>query len=72
MLQYMTHAEHGRMPVYNPTEVEFNQKNGWVLETKDVAKAKSLSELYFAKFGKKPHHRMKDETIKAALDGSTE
>jgi hypothetical protein len=27
-----------------------------------------LEELFEAKFGKKPHHRMKDETIKEKLD----
>ena len=29
---------------------------------------KSLEERYIEKFGKKPHHRMKPETIKAELD----
>ena len=71
-MQYMTHTKHGRMPVYNPTEIKVNQKHGWVLEIKNVVETKSLEELYFAKFGKKPHHRMKPETIKAALDGGTE
>lgn len=29
-----------------------------------------LSAQYEAKFGKKPHHKMKEETIRAALDDS--
>ena len=30
----------------------------------------SLSDVYESKFGKKPHHRMKPETIEAAINGN--
>ena len=32
---------------------------------------KELEELYFLKFGKKPHHAMKDATIKAKLENGS-
>lgn len=63
-MQYMTHAKHGKMPVYSPTEIQINQKHGWVLEKAVL----SLVDQYEAKFGKKPHHRMKNETIRQKLD----
>ena len=74
MQQYMSHPKHGRMPVYSQTEIDYNAKNGWVLdEEKPVLQVaypvsrETMIEQYEAKFGKKPHHRMKQETIENAL-----
>lgn len=37
MIRYMTHPNHGRMPVYNQKQIEVNEKNGWSLEVEKVA-----------------------------------
>jgi len=69
MLNYMTHPKHGKMPVYNPTEIAVNKKHGWVLEKIKIHPAQDdLIAKYVEKFGKKPHHKMKIETIRAKLD----
>ena len=74
MVKYMTHPQHGRMPVYSDTEVEYNAKLGWSLEQEPpipdgVSEMKqSIEDRYFAKFGKYPHHKMKQESIIAALE----
>ncbi len=77
---YMKHPHHGRMPVYNQAEITSNQKNGWVLEPAETVKVApvrtaeskedsgELEAKYEEKFGKKPHHRMKPESIEAALN----
>lgn len=77
MERYMNHPEHGRMPIYLLAEIANNEKNGWVLEPEekpvlqlhhpDEASELSLEEQYEEKFGKKPHHRLKQETIIAKL-----
>ena len=36
MQQYMTHPDHGRMPIYSESEIEYNAKNGWLLEKEDI------------------------------------
>lgn len=42
--QYMRHPLHGRMPVYTPTEIEYNRKHGWELETGNQIESKSPVE----------------------------
>lgn len=72
---YQTHPEHGRHIAYNTLEAESNEKNGWKTVSEDVFYGKKyimprdqLVEAYELKYGKKPHHAMKDETIQAKLD----
>jgi len=70
MLKYMTHPNHGRMPVYSDGEIEYNSKFGWSVE-EDKQEEKTVESpevLYEKKFGKKPHHKMKQESIIAALE----
>lgn len=73
---YMTHPQHGSMYCYLDAEVEINKKNGWVVAEEkpvlqshhpDEAPVMSLADQYEEKFGKKPHHRLKQETIRNAL-----
>jgi hypothetical protein len=63
------------MPCAYSWEIENNQKNGWeafepAVDThteQEPELSMSLEDQYVAKFGKKPHHKMKRETIEAAL-----
>ncbi len=78
---YQVHKNHGRHIAYSEAEAKTNRENGW----SDVAEVEfyprkmaviaddlgELTKAYKEKFGKNPHHKMKAETIKAALDGST-
>lgn len=73
---YMSHPKHGRMPCTG-IEVENNKRHGWTVDAevpKDLSKETpkapelTLEERYKQKFGKLPHHRMKPETIEAALN----
>ena len=79
---YMVHPRHGSMHVYDEQQARINESSGWkradetapvastmdtVLDTGSVEK--SLKERYAEKFGKPPHHRMTDETIRKALNG---
>lgn len=36
VLVYMTHPQHGRMPVYSPRQRDENLKNGWQVEAAPV------------------------------------
>ena len=73
----MSHPQHGFMNVYTDQEVILNEKQGWkkveVPAVENVQKMNvqevntSLAEQYQTKFGKKPHHRMSQSTIEAAL-----
>ena len=82
MIIHMVHPLHGEMDVYTEAEVTANEKNGWkrvikqeipAVETIHIntgvqsVNTLSLHEQYQAKFGKKPHHRMNQSTIEAAL-----
>ena len=81
---YQIHPDHGKHIAYSPQEAQANIANGWKSVTEnefyaDVAETEivdvsreTLETAYEEKFGKKPHHRMNDETIKAALDGDNE
>lgn len=74
MVKYMKHPMHGRMPVYSDSEIAYNAKLGWsledqeVIETKVEEKQESIEDAYEKKFGRRPHHRMKQESIIAALE----
>ena len=83
MLIYMKHERHGRMPVYSYEEMKSNMEHGWVedkevkvpkvqRETKDVSEdseeIETPEDAYFKKFGKKPHHKMKLDTIIKKLE----
>lgn len=72
----MTHPLHGAMYCYLDSEVENNKKNGWIVEEEkpvlqmkppEEVPIKSLEEQYEEKFGKKPHWKMKRETIENVL-----
>ena len=80
---FQVHSEHGRHIAYSPTEAENNEKNGWKTISKEeffgeqVSKDTDSSDgdliaAYLQKFGKKPHHKMKIDTIKAAVNGGNE
>lgn len=43
MQRYMKHPHHGRMPVYNNSEIQANSKNGWTLEETEPAKVAAPS-----------------------------
>jgi len=54
----------GNQEIQNETEETDEAKE----ETGEEVPRSVLEELYEMKFGEKPHHRMKDATIKAKLD----
>jgi len=67
---FQIHPDHGKHIAYIPAEAAYNEKQGWRTVTEAEFYGKPVDEvaLYVAKFGKKPHHKMKPETIKAALE----
>ena len=77
---YQIHSEHGYHIAITRPEAESNEKRGWRTVTEaefyDRGKKKaelagqveSIEEQYERKTGKKPHHRMKRESIEAALN----
>ena len=78
MQKYMSHPKLGGMLVYMD-DFEQKQKEGWVFseEVKLVVPSKPITprgtnetpeQQYEKKFGKKPHHLMKPESIKKALE----
>ena len=69
--------KHGWHVVYSHSEVERLAPHGWsvwvepqhiVVDAAGDNNIEDLKAAYFAKFGKKPHHLMKLENIKKALD----
>ena len=80
---FQMHPDHGRHFAASQQEADDNEKNGWrtvkreefygeaenntpkgeVTESED-----DLVAQYVEKFGVKPHHKMKPETIRAKLD----
>ena len=67
----MTHKSHGVTYVYNNGERDYLIKHGWEVDEEIpvlLKKEKTPTELYVEKFGKQPHHKMKDESILKALD----
>lgn len=76
---FQKHPRHGKHIAYNNLEANSNIDNGWETVSEEEfygAKKKDdlglsdsdLSELYEMKFGKKPHHKMTAESIKAKLE----
>ena len=82
MKVYQMHPDHGRHIAYDSNEEQRNIENGWATVTEDEFYAEmrnkqkeskesgrdELVDAYIDKFGKKPHHAMKSETIQAKLD----
>jgi hypothetical protein len=74
---YQIHNQHGYHMAFNKAEAESNEKRGWrtVSEAEFYNRGKAeikelvddLEERYEKKHGKRPHHRMKRESIEAAL-----
>jgi len=72
---FQMNENHGRHIAYSPTEAEYNEKHGWKTVTEeefyagiykkseDATPKDELVNAYIEKFGKKPHHKMKPETI---------
>lgn len=70
MMIYLTHPLHGAKHAYSEPEAVADEKNGWVRQIETLVETferTNFSERYEAKFGKKPHHRMAQSTIEAAL-----
>jgi len=74
---YQTHPDHGKHISYGTIEADANIENGWKTVSKDEFYGKpkeftmsrdDLAELYELRFSKKPHHKMKAETIQEKLD----
>lgn len=80
---FQMHPDHGRLLVYSKQEADENEKHGWRTVDKAEfygEKAKNIPKgdvteqeddlvaQYVEKFGTKPHHKMKPETIRAKLD----
>ena len=68
----MKNKDHGVTYVYSNGERDYLIKLGWELDEEPVLtkKEKAPAELYEEKFGKLPHHKMKEESILKALDGN--
>lgn len=80
---YLVHARHGKKIAHQDKEAEADKKAGWKEVTKEqffgapkpleptIEKAGQDSELvaqYEALHGKKPHHRMSNDSIREALN----
>jgi len=55
------------MPCSTVLEVESNLKHGWEKFDPDKPQV-DLIEQYKARFGKRPHHWMKEESIRKAVE----
>lgn len=78
---FQVHKNHGKHISYNNLEARANEDNGWETVTEnefygtpkeapvdDIGLSREdLVELYEAKFDKKPHHKLSDAKIQAAL-----
>lgn len=68
----MKNKDHGFTNVYSNNERDYLIKLGWELDEEKPAVVevkKTPSEQYEEKFGKLPHHMMKQENIIKALNG---
>ena len=74
-MKRMTHPLHGFTHAHNTNEVAYLVARGWSVEEETQPEGKddeeALRAAYFEKFGKKPHHMAKLETIKKALDDNS-
>lgn len=82
---HLVHTRHGKKVAYHEKEADMDKKNGWreVSEDEFYNRKKSaekeektgqdadLVAQYEAAKGKKPHHRMTNETIREALNEQT-
>lgn len=82
---YQKSEKHGYHIAYAIQEAEANEKNGWKTVTeeefykRDNKKTESevdiivesIEEKYEKKFGKRPHHRMKRESIEEAINADS-
>jgi len=75
---YQVHEKHGHHMAFSKAEAEANEKRGWRTvseaefykrdEKQEIAAiVDDLEYRYEKKYGKRPHHRMKRESIEAAL-----
>ena len=70
----MAHPLHGFTHAYNNNEKERLEALGWGVEViKEIVldDEAAIRKAYFEKFGKKPHHMAKLDTIKKALDDNS-
>lgn len=82
MVIYLKHERHGTKVACSEVEAADDEKNGWVRFTLDpavivakevdhdrlIASGANLYEQYMTRFGKKPHHKKSEATIKRELD----
>lgn len=65
----MKHPIHGYTHAYNTNDLDYLKGLGWSVDEPEVKDEEGdVIAAYVAKFGKKPHHFTKLETIKKALD----
>lgn len=82
---YLIHVRHGKKIAYQDKEAEADKKVGWKEVTEDEFYGKNkkadaevvtstqdndLVAQYKTKHGKKPHHRMSNDSIREALNDS--
>lgn len=71
---FQMHKDHGRHIAYSPQEAKANEDNGWETVSKETfydikeEHDDDLVKEYTEVFGKKPHPRMKLETMKEKID----
>ena len=67
----MQHEKHGFTHAYNANDKAYLENLGWSVKEEEVKQDEdAIRQAYFEKFGKKPHHMAKLETIKKALNDS--
>lgn len=84
MVIHLRHEQHGSKVACSEAEAVFDESKGWkrvqvaallkAAPTPSVAvepsgERNALIEQYVARFGKKPHHKKSDETIRKELNG---
>lgn len=73
MVIYLKHERHGTKVACSEVEAIDDEKHGWVRFTLDPAvivaqPMPDLAQSYMDRFGKKPHHKKSEATIKRELD----
>ena len=78
---YMKHPKHGTKVAIQEEEAKYDEKNGWervktvlaspspvvVAAAVEPDNREKLEADYRARFGRKPHHKKSNETLKAEL-----
>lgn len=82
---YLVHKRHGKKIAHQDKEAEMDKKAGWKEVTEDVFYGRNLAEVkpepvksqdpdlvaqYESLHGKKPHHRLSNDSIREALNDS--